>query len=169
MTFDPEERAQRAMTYFREGYNCTQSVVLAFSDFCEEKGVNKEALASLTSGFGGGMARMREVCGTVSGMTFLAGLISPATNPSIREERTANYKLVQEFAQRFREQNGSIVCRDLLQMKASSTIEGPQPSERTEAFYKARPCERLIGRAAMIVAEYLKQQSATFPPSSQMA
>jgi len=156
MKIDPEERAQKAQSYFREGYNCTQSVVLAFSDLCSEKGLTEEVLKAVTSGFGGGMARMREVCGAVSGMTFLAGLISPAAHPSIREERTANYRLVQEFAAIFREQNGSIVCRELLQLR-SRVAEAPEPSERTESYYKSRPCERLIGCAARIVASYLSE------------
>lgn len=158
MTYDPEERAVKARKIFREGYNCAQSVVLAFSDYCEQKGISEESLKALASGFGGGMARMREVCGAVSGMTFLAGVISPASDPSVAGARSENYRLVQEFAARFRELNGSIICRELLQKKAEDAMESPVPSERTEAFYKSRPCERLIACAATVVAEYLSKQ-----------
>lgn len=156
--FDAGERQTRAMKLFREGgYNCCQAVVLAFSDICAQLGIGEDTLAVLSSGFGGGMARMREVCGTVSGMTFIAGVISPATNPSDRTERTANYALVQELAAAFRAANGSIICRDLLGQRAasSSAVEAPQPSERTPEFYATRPCERLVGCAAGIVASKL--------------
>lgn len=156
--FSVEERQRRAMELFREGgYNCCQAVALAFSDICAQAGISESAVATLSSGFGGGMARMREVCGTVSGMTFLAGVISPATNPTDRSERTSNYALVQELAAAFRAANGSIVCRELLGQRAASSsqqcpVESPQPSERTPEFYATRPCERLVGSAAGIVA-----------------
>lgn len=155
MSFDPEERALRARALFREGYNCTQSVVLAFIDLCAEKGITEDSLKALACGFGGGMARMREVCGTVSAMSMLAGIISPAANPGAMDERRANYALVQKFADSFREKNGSIVCRELLQQKVRLK-EDPMPSERTQEYYDSRPCERLIGCAASMVARYLK-------------
>ena len=111
--FSPEERGQMAEDYFRKGYNCCQAVILAFSDIIEANaGTDSRFLASIGSGFGGGMGRMREVCGGFSGMVMAAGLILPADNPSDMQARTANYSLVQEFADEFKEKNGgSIICR----------------------------------------------------------
>ena len=174
MKIDPEERASSAMALFREGYNCCQAVSLAFSDIIELRlGMTPDQIRSVTSGFGGGFARMREVCGCVSGMTFVCGAISPALpashdggQSSAQESRKRNYALVQECAAAFREQNGSIICRDLLGLRAAAIreqdgptdihgfpVESPEPSVRTPEFYKARPCERLIGCAARILAE----------------
>jgi C_GCAxxG_C_C family probable redox protein len=145
----------RRWLFFREGYNCTQSVLLAFCDIMD---ADKEVVLKMSSGLGGGMARMREVCGTVSAMAVLAGFISPACDPTVRADRTRNYALVQEFAGRFREENGSIVCRELLSIK-SHAPQSPEPSVRTPEFYKTRPCERFVGQAARIVAEYLAENS----------
>lgn len=156
--FSPEERRQRAMSLFRQGYNCCQAVVLAFSDLLLPD-VSPEQLAVVASGFGGGMARMREVCGSFSGAVMMAGFISPASDPSAKESRRDNYALVQRFAEEFRSLNGgSIVCRELLGL-SSSAKEGPTPSERTLEFYRKRPCEQIIGNAALVVAEYLKSQA----------
>ena len=104
------------------------------------------------------MGRMREVCGAVSGMVMLAGLMKPASDPSVKDWRTANYALVQEMAGEFRSINGSIVCKELLglvPMGSSSPApkESPEPSDRTPEYYKKRPCEELVGIAARIVGE----------------
>lgn len=151
--FSPEERQQRAENLFISGFNCCQAVALAFSDILP---LDEEMIKTVTSGFGGGMARMREVCGAVSGMTFMAGFISPACDPSVMAQRTANYALVQKFAARFREEKGSIVCRELLGLKKGE-IEAPKPSERTQGYYHSRPCIANVGFAARIVADYLKE------------
>jgi len=156
MNIDIEERAAKAKKLFREeGYNCCQAVVLAYNDVF---GLDDKTAASLSSGFGGGMGRMREVCGSVSGMVFISGLISPADDPSDKKARTANYSLVQEMAGKFREINGSIVCRELLglpsaQKDCPSSSESPEPSDRTPEYYKKRPCEELVGISARIVGE----------------
>lgn len=156
--FDLEERVSKARKLFKEGgYNCCQAVVLAYNDLF---GMDDRLAAALTSGFGGGMGRMREVCGSVSGMVFLSGLISPADNPADKAGRTANYALVQEMAGKFKEMNGSIVCRDLLGLKpACSSKESPEPSDRTEEYYKKRPCEELVGISARIVGEKILQMA----------
>lgn len=156
--FSPEERKDRAMSLFRQGYNCCQSVILAFSDLLSDD-ITEEQLAVLGSGFGGGMARMREVCGSFSGAVMMAGFISPASDPSVKESRRDNYALVQKFAEEFRRLNGgSIVCRELLGL-AQMAKEGPTPSERTPEFYRKRPCEQIIGNAAFIVAERILSDS----------
>lgn len=148
-----EERVERAQQYFKAGYNCAQAVVMAFDDVMQ---MSPEELARLAAPFGGGMGRMREVCGTVSGMAFLAGAIKPSADPSNLEERKNNYALVQTFAQTFREENGDIVCRRLLGLEpAVERTETAMPSERTQEYYRKRPCSEYVGCAARIVAEYL--------------
>lgn len=156
--FNIEERVEKARRLFKEGgYNCCQAVILAYNDVF---GLEDELAASLSSGFGGGMGRMREVCGAVSGMVMLAGLIRPASDPSVKNWRTANYALVQEMAGEFKEINGSIVCKELLGLVPMGSCtpapkESPEPSDRTPEYYKKRPCEEMVGIAARIVGEQI--------------
>ena len=157
-----EERVEKAKKLFKEGgYNCCQAVVLAYNDLF---GIDDETAAAMSSGFGGGMGRMREVCGSVSGMVLLAGLLKPASDPSDKVARTANYALVQEVAADFKALNGSIVCRELLGLSpmGSATAnpsdihgipESPVPSDRTPEYYRKRPCEELVGISARIIGE----------------
>ena len=160
--FDIEERVAKAKRLFKEeGYNCCQAVVLAYNDLF---GIDDETAASMSSGFGGGMGRMREVCGSVSGMVILAGLISPADDPSDKGGRTRNYALVQDVAGEFRKINGSIVCRELLGLtpigsSSPAPNESPEPSERTSEYYSKRPCEELVGISARIIGEKLLQMN----------
>ena len=160
-----EERVAKAKKLFKEeGYNCCQAVVLAYNDVF---GVDDDTAAKLSSGFGGGMGRMREVCGSVSGMVMLAGLMAPASDPSVKVDRTKNYALVQQMAEKFRALNGSIVCKELLGLVpmgsgAAVCKESPEPSDRTPEYYQKRPCEELVGIAARIVGEkiiYLSQDN----------
>ena len=148
---DKETRVAKARAFFREGWNCCQSVAMAYSDVL---GLPEKSVARLASGFGGGFGRLREVCGCVSGMTLVAGAIVSADDPSDREARTANYALVQEFADAYRKENGSIICRELLGLN-EGLREAPQPSERTAEYYRKRPCEELVGMAAGILADKL--------------
>jgi hypothetical protein len=104
------------------------------------------------------MGRMREVCGSVSGMTILAGLMRPASDPTVKDWRTANYAMVQEMAGEFKSINGSIVCKELLGLVPMGSCspapkESPEPSDRTPEYYKKRPCEELVGISARIVGE----------------
>ena len=165
MNIDVEDRVEKAKRLFKEGgYNCCQAVVLAYNDIF---GLDDKTAASIASGFGGGMGRMREVCGSVSGMVFLSGLISPADNPSDKAARTANYALVQEVAGEFKAINGTIICRELLGLSACtqtqsdstdihSIPESPVTSDRTPEYYKKRPCEELVGISARIIGEKIK-------------
>lgn len=159
MTINIDERVEKARRLFKEGgYNCCQAVVMAYSDLF---GINDETAAALSSGFGGGMGRMREVCGSVSGMVMLAGLIKPADDPKNKEWRTANYALVQEMAEEFKSVNGSIICKELLGLVPMGSCtpapkESPEPSDRTPEYYKKRPCEELVAISARIVGEKLK-------------
>ena len=155
--FDPSERGERARAFFLEGFNCCQAVLLAFADVLEANALaDAELLKTVGSGFGGGFARMREVCGSFSACTMLAGFIRPAAETGL-ETRTANYALVQEMAAAFRERNGgSIVCADLLGLRERKT-ESPTPDARTPEYYKKRPCPEIIRNAAVIVAEKMKE------------
>ena len=154
----------KAKRLFKEGgYNCCQAVVLAYNDLF---GLDDGLAASLASGFGGGMGRLREVCGSVSGMVFISGLISPAADPTVKSARTANYALVQEMAGKFKEINGSIVCKELLELvpagsQMSSPSESPEPSDRTADYYKKRPCVEYVACAARIVAEHINNLNET--------
>lgn len=151
--FDIEERVEKAKSLFKEGYNCCQSVALAYSDLWD---LDFNLTASLTSGFGGGVGRMREVCGCVSGMVFLCGMIHPAADPSIKADRTANYALVQDVAGQYKKINGSIICRELLTGVCEKNSTSPEPSDRTPEYYKKRPCEELVGIAAGIIGKKIK-------------
>ncbi len=153
MKIDIEARVEAARNNFLSGYNCAQSVVLAYNDLL---GMDDRLAATVSASFGGGMGRMREVCGTVSGMSLLAGFISPAVDPTNMSQRKANYALVQNFAESFRKENGAIVCRELLGLPAASSE--PQPSERTAEYYRRRPCADYVASAARIVGEYLAAQ-----------
>ena len=143
-------RGEKAVEKFNNGYNCAQSVVMAFSD---ELGMSEEECAIMSEGFGGGLGRTRSVCGAVSGMTMLAGFISPSPTNSDAVAKKENYALVQQFAEAFREQNGAIVCRTLLGL--DRTKDNPTPSPRTAEYYKKRPCAELVADAARIVAQHL--------------
>ena len=239
MHMDIEARVRRAEELFREGYNCSQSVLLAFADLT---GADEALLGKLSIGLGGGVGRLREVCGAVSGMAMVAGFICDrdlcgedgAGGPSVElrgegsgagesfvepggegavsakseaggsgevrsagdgvtgggagegagagarraEQKKLAYSLVQELAAKFREENGSIVCHELLDLRVSAAKAGhladgakaaeegkggladtsaysPVPQERNEAYYKARPCQKLVGCSARIIAEYI--------------
>ena len=147
---NPTEKSQLAKRYFEEGYNCAQSVLLAF---CEETGLSVEQAAKLASTFGGGMGRMREVCGAVSAMFMIQGLIEGYTDPKAKEEKAELYERVRDVAERFREKNHSIICRDLL--IDVQTTPGGAPEERTQEYYERRPCGCYVEDAAGLIAEAL--------------
>ena len=148
-------RGQRAFELFKEGYNCSQAVVLAFADLI---GMDEKLLTRVTSSFGGGMGRLREVCGAVSGMFFVAGALYGYEEPGTagQQEKAAHYERIQELAGEYRAVNGSIVCRELLGL-ATSGADQPTPELRTAEYYKKRPCGQLVMRAATILESYIKE------------
>ena len=159
-------RREKAVEYHHMGYNCAQAVACVFAD---KLGYSEDEIFRFTEGFGGGMGRMREVCGSVSGMVLLAGLLSPADNPSDKAARTANYALVQEVAAEFKAMNGSIICKELLGLTGNCTSKGegihgipesPVPSDMTPEYYKKRPCEELVGISARIIGEKINFASS---------
>ena len=151
MVIDVKQRVERAKELFNSGYNCCQSVVLAYADII---GLEPTLAATVSAPFGGGRGRLREVCGAVSGMTMVAGFLSPSPTADNPAAKKANYALVQQFAESFRAQNGAIVCRTLLGLDHAK--DEPTPSPRTAEYYKKRPCAVLVGDAARIVGEYLE-------------
>ena len=142
------ERDLYAAELFLKGYNCAQAVALAF---CDLTGLKESACAKMASSFGGGMGRLREVCGAVSGMLLVAGQLYGYDSPDDGQAKKAHYERVQELAGKFREQAGSIVCREILKNPPSD----PNPTPRTEAFYKQRPCTRMVMLATQILEEYI--------------
>lgn len=152
-----------AKQYFKDGYNCSQAVLLAFAEEC---GLDTQTAAAMASSFGGGMGRLREVCGSVSGMFLASGILYGYTKPDDTEGKKAHYARIQELAEAFRHENGSIVCRELLGLSVKT--QPPVPEERTEQYYKKRPCAELVGCSARILAEYIRshplsRQSAKSP------
>ncbi len=145
-------REEKAREHFLKGYNCAQAVALAFADLT---GVDEETMAKLAAPFGGGMGRMREVCGAVSGMLMVEGLLRGYSDPEANGEKKELYARVQNMAARFKEECGSIICRELLEGKADNA---PTPTERTPAFYKKRPCAELVALAAKILEEELDNE-----------
>lgn len=145
-------RREKAMALFEEGYNCAQSVFLAFADL---HGIDERTAAALSSSFGGGMGRLREVCGAVSGMFLTLGALYGYDNPKAQEEKAEAYARVQELAAEFEKKNGSIVCRDLLGLTVQR--EAPIPEVRTKEYYKKRPCKELVGDAAEILERYIAE------------
>lgn len=145
-------RRQMAMDNFMKGYNCSQSIVLAFADMLP---VDEATLLKLSSSFGGGMGRLREVCGSVSGMFMVAGLLYGYDGPETGQVKADHYARIQELAHRFEEQHGSIVCRELLGLSVRHDV--PVPEARTAEYYKKRPCPEIIGDAAQILEEYIME------------
>ena len=151
-------KGEIAKDYFTQGYNCAQAVAMAFAP---EMNMEPEVVARMVSSFGGGMGRMREVCGAVSGMFFVLGVLKGYNDPKDDEGKMLHYAKVQELAADFIKENGSIICRDLLSGKivkpseVSSVDSSPVPSERTEEYYKKRPCAQLVEMAANILCAKL--------------
>ncbi|MBR1561014.1 MAG: C_GCAxxG_C_C family protein [Clostridia bacterium] len=144
------DHAERARELFLAGYNCAQAVACAF---CDVTGLDMDASARMASSFGGGLARLREVCGTVSGAALVLGLARGYADPKDYAAKRDHYALVQDFARRFKEENGSYICRELL--RGVETAPGGVPEERTAEYYKKRPCPELAYRAARILDEML--------------
>lgn len=140
----------KAAELFLQGYNCAQAMAVAFSDVT---GLTPEFSAKMASSFGGGMGRLREVCGAVSGMFLVLGLLYGYDTPADENGKMHQYAQVQALAEKFREQTGSIVCREILKNPPSD----PNPSPRTEQYYKDRPCARMVFLAGQILEEYIRQ------------
>lgn len=144
-----------AKSYFEQGYNCSQAVALAFAD---EIGMDSKMIARLTGGFGGGMGRMREVCGTVSGTAFVLSALYGYSDPTDVTAKAQLYADVQKVAGEFKDENGSVVCRELLGLTKSG-FDNPQPEKRTDKYYKKRPCGELVKMSADILEKFIADNS----------
>lgn len=149
-----EDRIELAVSLFREGYNCSQSVVAAFADMY---GFTREQALRMSASFGGGIGRMRQTCGAACGLFLVAGLETGCTEGSNREGKEANYKLVQQLAQEFKQRNGSLICAQLLGLDKSAPTPAT-PEARTAEYYKKRPCVKMVEEAARIWVEYLENK-----------
>jgi len=150
-------KSNKAKELFKSGYNCSQAVL---GVFCEELGLDFETAMKTACPFGGGMGRMREVCGTVSGM-FMASGLAFAKSDNSPQTKAQQYKIVQELAKRFKDKNGSIICRELLQGVDASN--NPIPSERNGEYYKKRPCVELVGDAVEILEQFINEYNTVKP------
>lgn len=149
---DADAMAARGGENFLKGYNCSQSVVKAFADVY---GID-DRFVSLASSFGGGMARMRMTCGACSGMFMLAGLQTGSPVPNDLASRKANYAVVQRLGKAFKEENGSMLCSELLGLRTGA-IQPPTPAVRDAEYYRSRPCKRLIESACRIYAAFYNE------------
>lgn len=145
-------RKEKAMQSFLDGYNCSQCMMLAFEDYLT---IDLDTALKIASPFGGGMGRLREVCGSVSGMFMVLGFIKGYNEPGDYEGKKELYEHIQELARRYEEANGSIICRDLLGLTVQK--EEAAPEKRTDEYYKKRPCAAKIGSAAEILEAYLNE------------
>lgn len=149
-------RKEKAMQSFLDGYNCSQCMILAFEDVIKEHSdIDIDMALKIASPFGGGMGRLREVCGSVSGMFMVLGYIKGYHEPGDYEGKKELYEHVQELAKRYEVANGSIICRELLGL--TEKRQEAAPEKRTEEYYKNRPCAEKIGSAAEILEEYLSE------------
>lgn len=156
MNQDLEERIQRAVDNFMSGYGCCQSVVAAFADLY---GLDDIMAKRISAGFGGGVGRMRMMCGTVSGLVILAGLDCGQTEGSDREGKAACYKVVQQLLESFKQRNGSVICAELLGLNGCPVVKNTYvPDERNAEYYKKRPCAQKVESAARIFVEYLQEK-----------
>ena len=186
MGTDLEDRVQRAVELFMQGYGCCQSVVCAFADLY---GLNDDMALRVSAGFGGGVGRLRMMCGACSALVILAGLERGQTRGEDREGKAACYQLVRELLETFKQRNGSIICAELLKMKGQPPSNSPQggrilsgeaaetsspplggvsgglwtepymPDERNAEYYRVRPCARKVESAARVFAEYLSNRN----------
>lgn len=152
-----EDRIQRAVEFFKEGYNCSQAVFLAFSDIY---GLDVDASKRLSAGFGGGVGRMRMMCGAVSGMVMLAGLETGQTEGTDSKGKAQCYQEVQDMVNLFKDRNGSVICAELLAMNGCKVVADTNiPDTRNAEYYKKRPCAQKVASAARIFAEFLETKN----------
>ena len=157
---ETERRVARGVQLFKQGYNCSQSVTLAFADWY---GVPEGLMARISASFGGGIGRMRETCGTASGIFMLAGLEVASEEPS-QETKAHNYAVVQQLADDFKAQTGgTIICRELLRGYVKDVSIAPTPEARTDEYYKKRPCVKMVELAIRIYMKYLENNTHNAP------
>jgi len=146
-------KAEKAQALFKGGCNCAQAVLLTFAD---ELNMDENTILKLASSFGGGMGRLREVCGAVSGMFMAAGILWGNADPNNHRAKSEHYRRIQKLARQFKKIHGSIICRDLLGLTLKQ--DNPAPEKRTADYYRRRPCVQLVGDAAQLLEEMIRQE-----------
>ncbi len=146
-----KNRVKEAQNLFQDGYNCAQSVFAAYSDLY---GFDRDTALKISSSFGGGVGRMREICGAVSGMCMIAGLETGTSKKMDDEGKKYNYEVVQKLTEEFKSISGSIICRELLGLDGKEEKD-TTPQKRTEEYYNTRPCEQLVMDAAEVIQRVL--------------
>jgi len=150
------ERVERAVENFMAGYGCCQSVVAAFADLY---GLDELQAKKIAAGFGGGVGRLRMMCGAVSGIVMLVGLDCGQTEGSDRDGKSACYKVVQQLLAQSEAENGSLICAEILGLKGHEKARSSYvASPRTAEYYKQRPCAAKVESAARIFANYLRSK-----------
>lgn len=152
VNFNESKYGKRAMELFLKGYNCSQSVFLAFNDLYN---IDESTALKLSSSFGGGMGKLREVCGAVSGMFMVCGVLYGYDDPKDYEAKCKHYERIQYLAKEFEKENKSIICRELLGLSKEKDTKAPE--KRTTEYYKKRPCKEITGMAAAIMENYIKE------------
>ncbi len=142
-----KDYSKQAEENFYNGYNCAQSVFWAYA---ADYGFDDETALKISSSFGGGMGRLREVCGAVTAMFAVAGLEYGYTDNNDDEVKAAHYKLIQDMAQKFKDKHNSIICAKLLNIEEEVTHI---PQKRNEEYYSSRPCNEFIKTACKILSE----------------
>ena len=145
-------RGDKAKELFQNGYNCSQAVAIAYSDLLK---MDESQIAKMTAGFGGGIGRMRETCGAVSGMTFVWSTLFASENPNNFEAKKQLYAEIQALCKAYINENGSIICRELLGLSQKGE-SNPTPEQRTQQYYKKRPCAELVKCAGDIIENAIK-------------
>ena len=146
-----ELRVERAKALFKQGFNCSQAVCAACADIY---GIDEQTALRIAASFGGGIGRMRQTCGAACGMFILAGLENGSATPGDAEGKKQNYTLVQDLAVKFKQENGSLICAELLGIAPKP--QEPTPEARTENYYQKRPCVEMVANAVRIYLEELK-------------
>jgi C_GCAxxG_C_C family probable redox protein len=146
-----ENRVERAKTLFKQGFNCSQSVFAACADLYN---IDETTALRISASFGGGIGRMRQTCGAACGMFLLAGMQNGSATPGDNEGKMHNYAYVQELAEKFKQENGSLICSELLGIAPKP--QDPQPEARTEVYYQKRPCVQMVETAVRIYLESLQ-------------
>ena len=145
-----DQRVEKAVALFKQGFNCSQAVFAACADIY---GMDEQTALRLAASFGGGIGRMRQTCGAACGMFLLAGLENGSAIPGDAEGKKNNYTYVQHLANKFKDENGSLICAELLGI--APRPQEPTPEARTEAYYKKRPCAEMVASAVRIYLESL--------------
>lgn len=145
-----DKRVEKAVALFKQGFNCSQAVCAACADLY---GMDEEVALRVAASFGGGIGRMRQTCGAACGMFLLAGLEKGSAVAGDAEGKKQNYALVQSLAEKFKQENGSLICSELLGIAPKP--QDPAPEARTEAYYRKRPCVEMVASAVRIYLESL--------------